>query len=605
MKHRTRLTVLGLIFVLEPRASAAGPAGLAVSPDGARLFVALEAPPAVAVIDRAAGTLAATWPLDAPPTGLAITADGARLLATVGMAPGQLVVLDAASGAKVGAVLAGHSPCAPVAEPAGPRVFVCNRFVNRVDAIEPAAGRVVAGFQVVREPYAAVLRPDGRVLFVANRLPAGAADTGDIAAVLSAIDTTTGEGAALRLPNGSTDLRALAVSPDGRFVYAVHTLSRYGLPTTQLDRGWMNTSALSVIDAANPALVATALLDEIDRGAANPAGVACLPDGRFLAVAHAGTHEVSVIDRAALHERIDRARRGEKVTEVTDSAEDLPNDLSLLHGIRRRIALTGNGPRQVVAFAGGFATAAYFSNTLHVLDVAADGAVTVRDLKPWPQPAEDQVRRGERLFFDATSCFQHWQSCATCHPDVRADGLNWDLLNDGIGNPKQTRSMLFSLQTPPAMVTGVRESGEYAVRSGMRFIQFAVRPEEEMVAIDAFLRSLRPVPSPALVGGQLSEAAKRGQAVFDKAGCASCHAGEYFTDLKQYDVGTGRDREKDQAWDTPTLRELWRTAPYLYDGRAATLEEVIGKFNPGDEHGTTSKLAEGERRDLVEYLRSL
>ena len=36
-------------------------------------------------------------------------------------------------------------------------------------------------------------------------------------------------------------------------------------------------------------------------------------------------------------------------------------------------------------------------------------------------------------------------SCATCHPDGRSDGLNWDLLNDGIGNPKNEGTKLFQL----------------------------------------------------------------------------------------------------------------------------------------------------------------
>lgn len=66
---------------------------------------------------------------------------------------------------------------------------------------------------------------------------------------------------------------------------------------------------------------------------------------------------------------------------------------------------------------------------------------------------------------------------------------------------------------------------------------------------------------------------------------------------------TGIDQGK--SWDTPTLRELWHTAPYLHDGRAATLEEVIGTANPGHKHGVTSKLNPSEKADLIEFLRSL
>jgi hypothetical protein len=63
--------------------------------------------------------------------------------------------------------------------------------------------------------------------------------------------------------------------------------------------------------------------------------------------------------------------------------------------------------------------------------------------------------------------------------------------------------------------------------------------------------------------------------------------------------------EKGKAFDTPTLAECWRSAPYLYDGRALTMEEVLTKFNPGDQHGETSKLKPEEIKDLAEYILSL
>jgi cytochrome c peroxidase len=67
--------------------------------------------------------------------------------------------------------------------------------------------------------------------------------------------------------------------------------------------------------------------------------------------------------------------------------------------------------------------------------------------KPYEEKPDDlqHIERAgqslERLFHDATIGHQSWQSCASCHPDGRAGGLNWDLLNDGIGNPKNTKSV--------------------------------------------------------------------------------------------------------------------------------------------------------------------
>ena len=123
--------------------------------------------------------------------------------------------------------------------------------------------------------------------------------------------------------------------------------------------------------------------------------------------------------------------------------------------------------------------------------------------------------------------------------------------------------------------------------------------------MDAYLKSLQQMPSPYLVKGALSESAKRGKDIFNSAGCADCHSGEYYTNLNKYNLGTGLGREKDWEFDTPTLRETWRSGPYLHDGRAATMLELFTKYNAEDKHGVTSTLTEAQMADLVEYLLSL
>jgi cytochrome c peroxidase len=144
-----------------------------------------------------------------------------------------------------------------------------------------------------------------------------------------------------------------------------------------------------------------------------------------------------------------------------------------------------------------------------------------------------------------------------------------------------------------------------AVRAGLRHIQFVLRPEADAAAIDAYLKSLAPVPSPQGNDKELSAKAARGRRVYEKAGCQECHAAPLYTSGKAYNVGTGTDREAGEAFDTPTLVELWRTGPYLHDGRAATLEEVFTRFNPDDRHGATSRLSPAELEDLTAFLLSL
>jgi cytochrome c peroxidase len=155
------------------------------------------------------------------------------------------------------------------------------------------------------------------------------------------------------------------------------------------------------------------------------------------------------------------------------------------------------------------------------------------------------------------------------------------------------------------MATGVRADAETAVRAGMKFIEFSMRSEEDASSIDAYLSSIEPVPSPRLAGGKLSQSARRGEKIFRSAGCARCHPAPLFTDLRSYDVGTGIERDFGRSFDTPTLVEVWRTAPYLYDGRAATMKDVLTRYNVGDFHGITFGLSSEGLADLVEYILSL
>jgi cytochrome c peroxidase len=279
--------------------------------------------------------------------------------------------------------------------------------------------------------------------------------------------------------------------------------------------------------------------------------------------------------------------------------------LSFLYGIRQRIKLCGKGPRALAIVGSNIYVAEYFTDSITLVDINKTTGSKTTALPLGPAPKMTTKRRGEMLFHDASLCFQQWQSCASCHPGgARVDALNWDLLNDGIGNPKNTKSLLLSHRTPPAMITAVRENAEAGVRAGFRHILFAVRPEQESVSIDKYLKSLKPVPSPYLVNGKLSASASRGKKIFDKARCASCHKGTLHTDLQQYNVGIGKGLDKDRKFDTPTLVEIWRSAPYLYDGRAVTIEEVLTKYNLDDEHGLTSNLSDKEIKDLANFVLS-
>jgi len=114
--------------------------------------------------------------------------------------------------------------------------------------------------------------------------------------------------------------------------------------------------------------------------------------------------------------------------------------------------------------------------------------------------------------------------------------------------------------------------------------------------------------------------------------CASCHTDKHnFTvkstannglDLQYTDRGIGgrlNDPSKFGVFKVPFLRNVGITAPYMHDGRFATLEEVVEHYNSGiqnhqnlseelkDESGNPKKLnlKQSEKDALVAYLNTL
>jgi cytochrome c peroxidase len=58
-------------------------------------------------------------------------------------------------------------------------------------------------------------------------------------------------------------------------------------------------------------------------------------------------------------------------------------------------------------------------------------------------------------------------------------------------------------------------------------------------------------------------------------------------------------------FDTPHLNNIYASAPYLHDGRAASLEEIWTKYGTEDKHGRVNDLTKNQLNDLVDYLKSL
>lgn len=524
-------------------------------------------------------------------TPKAVCLAGDRLLVACSLSEGVLLVLNKQTLKLQSSVKVGFGACDVEVTQDLSTAYVANQFSDDVSVVDLLTMQEIGRIKVERQPKQISLTRDGNYLFAANFLPGGRADVDTVTSIVSVIDLKSGRVVKeLPLANGSNALRGMSLSADGNYLLITHNLGRFQLPTTQLEQGWMNTSALSIIRVDSQEFVATVLLDESGRGAAGSWGIDCSDE--FIYVAHSGTHDFSAIDYKAFDRKLWEHK----------NPEDLAYDLEFLSGIRERIKVEGNGPRALIASGNRVYVANYFTDHLTIFSRNQNRWALQQTIRLSENVQMDEIRKGEQYFHDASYCFQSWQSCTGCHPDdARIDGLNWDLINDGMGNPKNCKSLLLSHVTAPSMSTGIRPTAEAAVRAGFEFIQFMQVDDSITFAVDAYLKSLEAIPSPHLVDGELSPEAVKGKGIFESSGCAECHPGPLYTDLKRHRMGIQGGTDRQNSWDTPTLLETWRTGPYLHDGRCASMKEVFIT----EKHGLEQPLTDKKLNQLVSYILSL
>jgi len=269
---------------------------------------------------------------------------------------------------------------------------------------------------------------------------------------------------------------------------------------------------------------------------------------------------------------------------------------------------------------------------------------------------DPELARGRALFHTANSIriSSAPLACASCHRDGRDDGRTW------LGQlSKRQTPMLAGRDIAHTAPYGW--SGQYETLE--QYINFTIQDrmlgdglgKKDLAALARYVREgLRPVARPAITVARRDDV-RRGRIVFHDGavGCATCHgAMESFTDGQRHDVwpwqpaiapltiatliGTAPPQNPFQdlttyiqqqadrrlgivrpptpppklpppppppRYDTPSLKQLALTAPYLHDGSAKTLDAVFTRL--GDHMGTVSALTTRERADLVAYLSTL
>jgi cytochrome c peroxidase len=292
----------------------------------------------------------------------------------------------------------------------------------------------------------------------------------------------------------------------------------------------------------------------------------------------------------------------------------------------------------------------------------ASGVTVTPDGAPFPtlsaDPMPATLRLGQKLFYSANSddvplTQNHWVACASCHVEGRSDAVTWKFEQGPRDTPTNAGGLSdtgFLFRTADRnqvqdywKTINVEQGGHFSITD----------PSQKTLldAIAAFANDAIPTPVPpstdaahTMSGTALATLRAQGATVFSNIGCASCHRGPAKTDsgmdnasldltgpvvstaaaggVLLHDVGTcvttGDFPDNDHtdingdargacAFDTPALRGLTDSAPYMHDGSALTLDDAVTvmlKATVGAGQ-TPPELSASDRQALVEYLRSL
>lgn len=563
------------------------PISLALGSRRGELYVVNHRSDSLCVLDLDTRSVKGIVSLGSYPTDAVVSSDG-QLLYVSCLYDYCIQIVDLDTLKVVESVKVGYEPYGLVLSKDGSRLFVANSMAESVSAISTATLAILFEAPVGRNPRYVAELPDSGVLVVTNGLSRS----------VTYLDAYDGSVLETRSLERASLLRDIQATNNGTYAIAAGLIAHDEMITTQIERGWINSNGLFIMKVRKPGHFVTVLLDSLLDGAANPWGIALSSDDQRLYVSLAGVHEVAIVDLPKLLSLVD-STTADEVPRLSQNVEIFDQA-----GLGRRFETGGNGPRGLVLdeSRGCLYVANYFSNDVSILDAESG---ELKGLIPLKGAGEQRTlwQRGEELFNDARLCQQNYYSCASCHQeDATMDGLNWDLINDGKGNPKNAKSLHDAVDTPPVMWSGVRADMHAGVAAGQRFLGF-IPNEENHEALAAFLGDPPRAPNPFL--GENAAAVARGEVIFNRSRCQACHIAPTYVDGRKHDLGLREDFELRSRFYTPSLREVYRTAPYLHHGFADTLEEIFTKYNPENKHGLTAGLTQSQIADLVAYLKTL
>lgn len=499
----------------------------------------------------------------------------------------------------------GSAPGAIVMSPDGLSAFVASEGKGMITRFSTTDDSVTAEGAVGPRPRALGMSADGSSLYVTRLLAS------ELEAEVWEVDTTTLEiSRTVTLPkfgfaaNQDTTasgrgvanyLTGLSLSPDGAHAWVASNkpnTERGAFFSEELDTDNTVRNIVSRLNLTTGTLEGAIDLDNSDSASA----VTFSPLGDYLLVALQGNNEILVLDTL---QTSDSAGLGGLVTRL--SVELAPQGLCVDPATRRTFVKN------------------FMDRSVTVLETDAlfrTGDISIPDTRLPTVTSESlpfEVLRGKQIFYNADDLRmsdEGYLSCASCHLDGGHDGRVWDFTGRGEGF-RNTTTLRGRGGTAHGNVhwsanfdeiqdfendvrgafggTGFLSDEDFAV-AGPPLGVAKAGLSADLDALAAYVASLGDESFPRspyrAENGELTAQGVAGERVFASLGCASCHAGPRLTDStlgteNLHDVGTIRTTSGGRLGgpllgiDTPTLRGVWNTAPYLHDGSAPELEDVF------------------------------
>lgn len=596
--------------------SSSGTAGIAR--DGALLVLADEDNGEVVLVDTDAWSVVGTVRVDdfegerSLPDHVAVASDGRAYVSLMGAR--AVAEID----------LASRSVVRRIATPAEPRgvalsrdertLYVASATTQSVAAIDRSSGTETGRTSVPGEPRAIAVHTDGSLLVALPRAASAVRISGGMGPLASQYDLASRSSARTGLPD-VRPMRAstVATSPTEDEGYVLHSWASDQVITRTVPGEYYSTSqgqrvgnGVTSLDFGDD----TVIDDErrtppafafgtpnrsttsgffpggaTEPGFAAPSASVIDPSGQWLFVAGETSGTVAAMP----------LRRSTRVaTEGGWSYAELAagDDAVGLRGL----AISADGKRL-------FAHSVFGRKLFELVSNGSGGIRRSRTLDLPASSLSQQERIGRSLFYSSvnprmTTTNGMGIACATCHIEGRDDGRTW-IFMDGRRQTQTTAGGILS--TAPFHWAGDVASIHNLDRlvAGMGG-NGSIRSAD----FDAMAAYIDTIPAPDMQDDETPLVA-RGRELFQgAASCGGCHAGDELTDNLEHSVSMAGALDTLSRAQTPSLIGARVTAPYLHDGRAATLREVL-EMSRGTQHGTVDALSDADFDALIAYLETL